>query len=258
MSNVSLSKQQGNRFGWPNDANLMRAIFFGLLIGTFGVLYLDFQALNQNQGNTPDLEELPILPAIARPDFDPNAPQFQPTERVTTDQSVLSAPITAALEADGILRLTGQINPGAAEQIIEELTHTSEYIESIVLNSPGGSVTDALMIGNKIRELKLNTQVEDGGYCASSCPLVFAAGVKRIVGQKAVVGVHQIYGVTAKTTAAQAMSDAQTTTGVISTYLSEMGSDESLWLHALETPPQSLYYFTSEELKEFRLATKIN
>jgi hypothetical protein len=35
-----------------------------------------------------------------------------------------------------------------------------------------------------------------------------------------------------------------------------MGVDPALWLHALDTPPQALYYLSPEELADYRLVTK--
>ena len=52
------------------------------------------------------------------------------------------------------------------------------------------------------------------------------------------------------------MADAQTTTGQIMAHLSKTGVDPALWLHALETPPGQLYYFTPKEMEELRLVTE--
>ena len=54
----------------------------------------------------------------------------------------------------------------------------------------------------------------------------------------------------------QAISDTQVTTAAIARYLETMGIGQDVWLHALETPPQQLYYFTLEEMIDFGLATK--
>ena len=37
--------------------------------------------------------------------------------------------------------------------------------------------------------------------------------------------------------------------------LADMGVDPALWLHALDTPPQALYYLSAEELAKYRLVT---
>ena len=246
------------RFGFPTDANLMRAIFVGLLMGTAGVLYMDFTDLSQQNAATALPDAPPILPAIARPEIDPNAPQFLPTERIQIDEDTLNAPLNIELAANGILKFTGRIDPGAAERVVEQLSAQAEYVKTVELNSPGGSVRDALKIGAFFREAGFDTMVPDGGYCASSCPLVFASGTARIAGNTATIGVHQIYGATADISAPQAMSDAQVTTAEITRHLNEMGIDSKLWLHALDTPPQKLYYLTDQELKDYKLATKVN
>ena len=35
-----------------------------------------------------------------------------------------------------------------------------------------------------------------------------------------------------------------------------MGIGSGLWLHALETPPDRLYYLTEKEMADFRLVTQ--
>ena len=38
-------------------------------------------------------------------------------------------------------------------------------------------------------------------------------------------------------------------------HLQEMWIEAGLWLHALETPPDRLYYLTPKEMTEFKLTT---
>lgn len=256
MTNTT-SEPQKERFGFPTDANLMRAIFIGLLMGTAGVLYMDFTDLSQQNANASLPDAPPILPAIERPEIDPNAPRFMPTERIQIDEETLNAPLRIELAADGVLKFTGRIDPGATKRVVEQLSAQAEYVKTVELNSPGGSVRDALEIGSFFRQAGFDTKVPAGGYCASSCPLVFASGAARIASETATIGVHQIYGATSDISAPQAMSDAQVTTAEITRHLNEMGVDSKLWLHALDTPPQKLYYFTNQELKDYKLVTKV-
>ena len=53
------------------------------------------------------------------------------------------------------------------------------------------------------------------------------------------------------------MSDAQKTTAAITRYLTDSGVEPALWLHALETPPDRLYYLSAVELTEYKLATAL-
>ena len=54
------------------------------------------------------------------------------------------------------------------------------------------------------------------------------------------------------------MSDAQSTTADIISHLTKTGVDPALWLHALETPPDRLYYFKPEEMTRLNLVTELD
>jgi hypothetical protein len=187
-----------------------------------------------------------------------------PGELVRSDEATLSQELAVGLLPGGRLLLRGTIASGSAEKFAQEIAARGEYVDTVLLDSPGGAVGEALEIGEMIRDAGYSTKVDSGGLCASSCPLVFAGGVERVAGRGAVIGVHQIYADTSTPDAlgrtlgaGQAMSDAQTTTAAITRYLQGMDVDIGVWVHALETPPQWLYYFKPEELTELNLATRI-
>ncbi|WP_027835931.1 ATP-dependent Clp protease proteolytic subunit [Maritalea myrionectae] len=259
-----MSTKTKTRF-WLDDGRLMRAVFFVLLFASGVVLWLDFDQLYNQQSAAPynpQQGDTPILPAVDRPEINPNNPQFSPSERVELPRETLQQPLTATLESGNRLTLQGSIDVGAFARLEPDLKRMAEYVDWVDISSPGGSVDDALALAKLVRELKLNMRVPAGGYCASSCPLIFAAGIKRDMHQRANLGVHQIYvpanDPNATRNPAQAMSDAQSITALITKHLADMGVDSALWVHALETPPQRLYYFTPEEAKAYKLATLIS
>ncbi|WP_404401080.1 hypothetical protein [Pelagibacterium halotolerans] len=240
------------------DGDILRFAFFAMLLGTGSVLAIDYMALNAD-APVPDPANIanPVLPAVDRPEIDPSDPAFRPHETITTPEAMLKAPLEMELGPDGVLALTGTIAPGAAERFAAEIERRGGYIETVALNSPGGSLDDALAIAEAIRAEGYGTSVPAGALCASSCPLILAAGGTRSVDIGASVGVHQIYAASATEVAeigpAQAMSDAQTLTARITRHLAATGADPALWVHAMETPPDRLYYFTREELERYRL-----
>jgi hypothetical protein len=243
-----------------DDGEVMRWAFRGLLVGAIGVLALDLRELIQeNEALAPDAAipaqtAEPVLPPTV--EGEGPAQSSDPREHVTTDEAVLRMPITFELEPGGVLSARGFIDPGAAQRFAEEIAARGEYVETVALNSPGGSLNDAMQMAELIREEGLATEVPDGALCASSCPLVMAGGKTRKAGEKSAVGVHQFYAVGAEAAApAQAMADAQMTTARINRHLAEMGVDPALWLHALDTPPRALYYLSPEELSRYRLVT---
>jgi hypothetical protein len=172
-------------------------------------------------------------------------------------EGALAKPMTFELIGGGRLMASGTITPGVSQSFAAETERHSEYIRTVVLNSPGGSVTDALAMGRLIREKRLATEVEAGKYCVSSCPLVFAGGVDRRAGEKATIGVHQM---TAMRSAANgpprdAMSVAQNISARCQRYLGDMGISLQVWVHAMETPHDMLFVFKTDELKSLNLVT---
>lgn len=242
-----------------DDGAILRLAFFAMLAGTISILALDYLELNRADAFVdPSNVANPVLPAVERPDIDPDSPAYRPTERITTPESVLSGPLELALGPGGTLYLIGMITSGSAEKLAAELEMRGDYIEAIALNSPGGSVEDALAMGRMIREAGFATRVETGNLCASSCPLLLASGTTRSADAGALVGVHQIYAAPADTASlapAQAMSDAQSVTARIVRHLTDMNIDTRLWVHALETPPNRLYYLTAEEMADYGLTS---
>ena len=156
-----------------------------------------------------------------------------------------------------VLTLTGAIAPGDARRLTEFLEPLEEAPKTVFLNSPGGSVSDALAIGTKFREGEMNTEMAAGDICMSACPYVLSAGVERRVAEGAFVGVHQHYfdEITALP-AFLIVEDIQRGQGEVMTYLSEMGVDPLMMQHALVTPPEAIYVFLREELETYRIVTE--
>jgi len=127
----------------------------------------------------------------------------------------------------------------------------------VVLNSPGGSVTDALAMGRLIREKRFATEVGAGKYCVSSCPLVFAGGVDRRAAEKATIGVHQMTVMRSASNGPprDEMSVAQNISARCQRYLGDMGVSLQVWVHAMETPHDRLFVFKTDELKSLNLVT---
>jgi hypothetical protein len=235
-----------------------------MLTVTVAVLVLDFIDLNErvaeqaaaSPGSAPAVvpEEGPVKTLVrtgpsGRDADERRAPLWRP-------DSKLAAAMTFDLAADGRLLATGTIQPGTAKAFAAEIDKRGSYVKTVVLHSPGGSVTDALEMGRLIRKSGFATEVEDGHYCASSCPLVFAGGVERRAGEKSAIGVHQVTAAGADgATPANGMESVQRISAECQRYLRDMGIDQLVWVHAMETPKDALFYFKPAELLSLKLAT---
>lgn len=239
--------------GRPDDA-VLRWLFRGMLALTVTVLAVDFWQLNQRP-----LDETSAAPQVQRM-AEPAAPLLPGGDRGAPRQksdAALNALMSFELVADGRLNAVGTIGPGTAKAFADEIAKRGSYVKTIVLHSPGGSVSDALQMGRLIRQKGFNTAVETGRYCASSCPLVFAGGVERYAGDKATLGVHQVFSIPQVGVVPSDSSETvQRVAAECQRYLRDMGVDLEVWMRAMETPRDALYYFKQNELFSLKLATQ--
>ena len=243
------------------DGTILRWLFRGLLAAAVVVLAMDLAELRSaHEGNAPDFgpwgepamrDALP--PAREREGSAPGRDSLPPVTGTGFD-----TPVRFELVSGGRLRFDGAMDPGSAGRFAEEIAARGDYVETVVLSSPGGSVRDALEIGRLIREQGYATAVEPDSYCASSCPLVFAAGVERRAASSSAISVHQVFSAgIQELTGTEGMDSAQRTSAEVQRYLIEMGIDPLVWVHAMETPAAELFYFTAEELVDLDLATEV-
>jgi hypothetical protein len=236
--------------GGITDDAVLRWLLRGMIAVTVVVVGLDYGEMHR-RGAERDLQvDVPTVePALEhdRPPVGSPMPQRQaPNAR-------LRERMTFELASDGRLLATGAIASGSATAFAAEIDKRGSYVKTVVLESPGGSVHDALAMGRLIRKKGFATEVPAGKYCASSCPLVFAGGVDRRAGKGAAIGVHQISAI--GQVQADEMAAAQRMSAMCQKYLRDMGVDLGVWLHAMETPKTSLYYFKPAELRALKLAT---
>ncbi len=254
------------------DGRFLKVVFLGMLGLSAGAVLQDFREMVANapvdlpgaSRTTPTPLELPKPGDQTRPYFPktmpvgpglkkPNLPgYFGPL-----DSETMAGPLQFHFGEDDKATAIGTIDAGAAARFTAFLKNHDRQITELYLHSPGGSVTDALSLSRQVRNAGISTRVPDHAYCASACPLVLAGGLFRSAGQQAFIGVHQAYTLpTAVGSLHRGMADAQIISAACQQLLVDMGVDLNVWVKALETPPQSLYFFTPDELTRYQLANK--
>ncbi|MET4256992.1 hypothetical protein ABIC09_001924 [Bradyrhizobium sp. S3.12.5] len=149
---------------------------------------------------------------------------------------------------------------------------------TVVLDSSGGSVNDAISLGRRFRNLGLLTTVgitQQGGggqgarpavaseaYCESMCVFLLLAGKKRYVPEAAHVRVHQIWmgdradDAKAASYSAQDLMIVERDIGRLAKYTFDMGGAGDLLSLALNVPPwEDLHELDTAELKLTNLVT---
>lgn len=192
----------------------------------------------------------PVRPGDQRRTFDParDHPPLSPLR----NPGDLPERLTLTQEEAAVWRLEGGIADGDSARIIKLLDAASAPIETLVLQSPGGSVRDALDLGRHLRNSGISTRMLEGEFCYSACPYLLAGGMTRDIADGASVGVHQHYfGENTLMPAFVAVEDIQRGQGEVMMYLEEMGIDPLVMQHALTTPADEIYVLLPEELEQY-------
>lgn len=161
------------------------------------------------------------------------------------------------------VELAGDMQPGDGarfDQFVAQVTPRSTdsrrapcKLWTVFLDSKGGSTTEAMLIGRRIRQLEAATYVRGDAVCASACVLVLAGGVQREVA--GTVGIHRPYfaslSPTLSSAAVRSLRDQGTK--AISHYLAEMDISPMLLDAMLSVPPEEMRLLTDAELDSFRL-----
>ncbi|KIN64002.1 Periplasmic protein-like protein [Sulfitobacter noctilucicola] len=165
--------------------------------------------------------------------------------------------VLTVVEAGQTVLLEGSIAGGDGARIAKDIAALPQQPQRIILNSPGGSVSDALELGRFIRAEGIETRMREGDICYSACPYVLAAGTVRDIPEGGSVGVHQHYfGQSTLLPAFVAVEDIQRGQGEVMGYLDDMGIDPLVMRHALITPPDEIYVLVPAELREYGFITE--
>ncbi|MDC0136367.1 hypothetical protein OAI26_06870 [Sulfitobacter sp.] len=227
---------------------LMGVLGFQLLLG--GLLFVgDLQngfSLPRMGPKAPSLSE-PVRPGDQTRRFSPN--RAVPGSREPLPERL----ILTVVSAGAAVLLEGEIAGGDATRILKQINELREAPTRAILNSPGGSVQDALELGHALRLAGMETEMREGDICYSACPYLLAAGVTRTVPEEAFVGVHQHYfGESTLLPAFAAVKDIQRGQGQVMRYLDQMGIDPLVMQHVLVTPPDEIYVLLPEELQRYK------
>jgi len=82
--------------------------------------------------------------------------------------------------------ISGIITQATADRVLDELEALSGPLVTVRLDSPGGDVSAAFQIHDRLKQdgRLVVTSVADEAQCMSSCTLIFAAGDKRLAGPR--------------------------------------------------------------------------
>jgi len=153
-------------------------------------------------------------------------------------------------ELAGVLFLEGSIEKGMYKDFRQAITDNK--IHTLVLDSPGGNVSEGLQIAGTVFDRKIKTYIRKNQNCASACSFIFLSGKTRYTLGK--LGVHQIAfdeEFSKKKKEVGLIGEViQITNSDIVQYLDENNTPGFVYKYMLRTPPNEMYYFNEDELNQ--------
>ncbi len=222
------------------------------------------------------------MPAAARTPAAPIAPEAPPP---SFTRSAMDFRLVEGAGLFGLTRwiqATGPIVPDTPQRF-EEFTRANRVAGlTVVLDSPGGSMTGGLRLGRAFRAAGVNTlvgrtlvrsegsrtasvMISHGIGCASACTYAFIGGVQRLVPTTSRFGVHQFSRAIGQDgrfeSDAPSMRDfvqAQRRMAELAVYVQEMGVDARLLELASSTPyGGQLRVLAPTDIGNLRIATPV-
>lgn len=161
---------------------------------------------------------------------------------IATGNDPLGAPASISVSPDGrTLTLDGVIISGLGNVLSQRIS-SAPKVQTVVLNSHGGRIVEALAVADIIRAKRLNTRVDRD--CESACTLLFLAGAERSASPLSAIGFHQpdFPGVVD--------SERRTMIDENRQDYREAGVNDAFIDRIMATPPEKMWYPTHEEMVE--------
>jgi hypothetical protein len=156
----------------------------------------------------------------------------------------------------------GPFATGTAKEFVSFIE--SKHISAgavVLLNSPGGLVSEALDLGRAIRAAGFDTEVgvqkeaaDGSGECYSACTLAFLGGMNRTIPKNAIFGVHR-FSTDANLSSNEALDVGQIQMSQIAEYIAYMGISPKFVNEMVRSPASSINMLTQDQLKDLKVIT---
>ena len=159
------------------------------------------------------------------------------------------------------VRAEGVITPGTTARLSAFLdAHGAIPGALLVLNSPGGSLSEGLALGRLIRARPLQTTVGgqamgSNGVCLSACTLAFLGGSPRYVPEGSQFGVHRFFVPDNKLSGDEALDVSQVQGSEIVEYVNYMGIKPGFISEMNKASPQQINLLHQETMRALKVIT---
>jgi hypothetical protein len=150
------------------------------------------------------------------------------------------------------ITLTGKIDHGDEQKFVAALGHAPNF-RKLVVNSPGGSINPAYLIGKGLRTGSYEVQVADNGECASACTLLLAAAAERSAYSSSRIAVHSASTFEADGTRKPETDDDLAVSAKLARHMTEWGTPAVIIGKMIGTPANKITPLTDSDLQTWNV-----
>jgi hypothetical protein len=194
---------------------------------------------------------LAALPAFALAPAGRGAPPPPVVTRVAPPIVRTRPPVaTVAISPDGkSIFVDGSLEPGTAARF-KAMAAAASNLRTVVLQSNGGRLAEAIDISEIVRARGLDTYVET--WCYSACTVILLAGRDRAASPRARIGFHEPVFPGAKA------ADIPSLRSVSRRIYDDAGVRPNFTDRAFATPSSDMWFPSSDELRSAQVLTRIS
>ena len=156
------------------------------------------------------------------------------------------------------IAISGKIVEGDFDRfIVYSASHPKYNSSEISLNSPGGSVEEALKFAEYFTKEFVGTSIENGANCFSSCALIWAGGVDRSISGSARLGFHRLSFLAKEVDVKKSQAILEPANRSVMTFLKSIQFPNFLIEKMYETPPTDLFVVNTAWLLDHDLLNAV-
>jgi hypothetical protein len=150
------------------------------------------------------------------------------------------------------ITLTGKIDHGDEQKFVAALGYAPNF-RKLVVNSPGGSIFPAYLIGRFLHTGSYEVQVADNGECVSACTLLLAAAAERSAYSSSRIAVHSASTFEADGTRNPETDDDLAVTAKLARHMKDWGTPPVIIGKMMGTPGKEAATLTDSDLQAWNV-----
>jgi hypothetical protein len=156
----------------------------------------------------------------------------------------------------------GWIEDGDGKKFADLVANNTGQVKAVLLDSPGGSFEDGMVMAKLVREHKFYTSVRKDWLCTSMCAIIWIAGSDRYYGGKTKIGFHSIANVQVDKQGSPIKGGKKTPfnggNALVGAFFYQLGLSEKAIETLTDADPTSIFWLNTKRLEELGIKATLS